>query len=245
MFNNWNISPQKPFFSLNNEIYFTSFDWPHLIKRLISQLRLHKYIYVNGEIIMAFYDLFATWQFDKSLSTSNLLNHITYAHFYPSNFEAMNVKRAFQMLSARFAASISTAGQSNVLKSSSWKASAEFVYRMNKVIDAMNVYHLSNWRGEKGPLSENNVMVEELLTSFIEWSSMWSTSPHKLSRPPCFDGMIITVQAILSTYRSVKQNYPDFKLATALCNQDSVEHTFGKLEDAEDSTVLPPLGWYN
>ncbi|CAL1681090.1 unnamed protein product [Lasius platythorax] len=129
------------------------------------------------------------------------------------------------MLSARFAAAISTAGQNNVLRSSSWKASAEFVYKMNKVIDAMNVYRLNNWKGEKGPLSDDNAMIEELLMSFMEWCSKWSTSPDKTSRPPCFDGMITTVQAILSTYRSIKQHYPDFKLATALCNQDSVEHT--------------------
>ena len=179
-FNNWKICPHKPFFSLNNETYFASFDWPHLIKRLISQLRSHKYIYVNGEIIMSFYDLFATWQFDRKLNTSNLLNHITYTHFYPNNFEVMNVKRAFQMLSARFAAAISTAGQSNALKSFSWKASAEFVYRMNKVIDAMNVYHLNNWKGEKSPLSDDNAMVEELLTSFIEWCSKWSISPTRV-----------------------------------------------------------------
>ena len=66
------------------------------------------------------------------------------------------------MLSARFVAAISTAGQSNALKSFSWKASAEFVYRMNKVIDAMNVYYLNNWKGEKDPLSDDNTMVEEL-----------------------------------------------------------------------------------
>lgn len=128
---------------------------------------------------MSFYDLFATWQFDRKLNTSNLLNHITYTHFYPNNFKVMNVKRAFQMLSARFAAAISTAGQSNALKSFSWKASAEFVYRINKVIDAMNVYHLNNWKGEKGPLSDDNAMVDELLTSFIEWCSKWSISPTR------------------------------------------------------------------
>lgn len=178
---------------------------------------------------LSFYDLFATWQFDKKLNTSNLLGHITYAHFYPNNFQAMNVKRAFQMLSARFAAAISTAGQSDVLKSSSWKTSADFVCKMNKVIDVMNVYHLNNWKGEKGPLSDINSMAEELLISFIEWCSKWSTSPNKISRPPCFDGMIMTVQAILSTYRSIKQDHPCFKFATALCNQDSVEHTFGKI----------------
>lgn len=147
---------------------------------------------------MSFYDLFATWQFDRKLSTSNLLGHITYAHFYPNNFEAMNVKSAFQMLSARFAASISTAGQSNVLKSTSWKASADFFYKMNKIIDTMNVYYSNSWKREKRPLSDINTMAEELLTSFIEWCSKWSTSPNKMSRSPCFDGMITTVQAILS-----------------------------------------------
>lgn len=228
-FSHWKISPEESSFTLNDDIYFASFDWPHLIKRLISQLRSHKFIYVNGEIIMSFQDLFDTWQFDRNLNSSNLLCHITYAHFYPNNFEAMNVKRAFQMLSARFAASISTAGQSGALKSTSWQASVHFVSKMNKVIDAMNVSRLNSWKGEKGLLSDYNTIPEQLLTAFIEWCSKWSTSEKKVIRPPCFHGMITTVKAILSAYRAVKESHPDFELATALCNQDSVEHTFGKI----------------
>jgi len=53
-------------------------------------------MYVNGEIIMSFYDLFATWQFDRKFNTSNLLGHITYKHFYPNNFEAMMSKELFK-----------------------------------------------------------------------------------------------------------------------------------------------------
>lgn len=65
------------------------------------------------------------------------------------------------------------------MKSNSWKASADFVYKINKVIDAMNVYHLNNWIGKKGLLSNVNTIAEELLTSFIEWCSKWSTSLNR------------------------------------------------------------------
>ena len=98
-----------PSFHCAGREYFASFDFPHLIKRLMSTLRTHGALYCDGEVIVAYDDFINTWRYDCTNTTSRLLSHITEAHLFPNSFEAMNVKRAFQLLSLRFAAEVERA----------------------------------------------------------------------------------------------------------------------------------------
>jgi len=50
-----------------------------------------------------------------------------------------------------------------------------------------------------------------------------------ISQVPCFKGFVVTVRAILETYKTLSTQYDGFELAIGLCNQDSVEHLFSKL----------------
>lgn len=110
LYKHCNVTEEKPYFEHDGCIYYASFDFPHLIKRLVIQLWTHKYLYAGTEAITAFDDFQQTWYLDKANVISNLLSHITEAHMAPNNWESMNVKRAFQMFSRRFAAAIETAG---------------------------------------------------------------------------------------------------------------------------------------
>lgn len=224
------VTANKPTCNLIGDEIFASFDFPHLVKRLLSQLRCHKTLYCNGKVIAAYQDFEDTWIYDSANGTSNLLSHISEAHLHPNGFEAMNVKRAFQILSHTYASAIKLAGNDkNGLKSSTWEATADFAETMNCVIDACNAYKLTFRNPQKRPLSERNPQIEELLTDFIDWSSKWSTSPIRLQRAPCLQGLELTVRAILSVYKSIAEELPGFELAAGLCNQDSVEHFFSKL----------------
>lgn len=110
----WTIfktSLEQPFFEYEGRKYFCSFDFPHLIKRLLTQLRKHKLLYDNvGKIIANFDDFKKTWEYDK-LSSSQLLSHITDMHMNPSNWEVINVQRDFQFFSKRFSTAIIVAGE--------------------------------------------------------------------------------------------------------------------------------------
>lgn len=106
---------------------------------------------------------------------------------------------------------------------------ADFAERMNNIIDACNSYSLKITCGGKRPLSTRNPDIEEMLTNFVEWSSRWSKSSEKLIQIPCFKGFVLTIRAILATYKEIANQYETFELATGLCNQDSVEHLFSKL----------------
>lgn len=50
------VHPDKPFFIHNGKKYYASFDFPHLVKRLASLFRKHKYLYQDGKIIASFDD---------------------------------------------------------------------------------------------------------------------------------------------------------------------------------------------
>jgi len=85
-----------------------------------------------------------TWSIDNAAKGgSNLLSHITEAYIHPNIFEAMNVKRAFQLFSNKFAVAIRTAGYGKELamgrmQTNTWEATANFTERMNNIIDACN-----------------------------------------------------------------------------------------------------------
>ena len=225
------VSPKDPYFILDSVKIFAIFDWPHLIKRLIAQLRAHDCIYVDDEKIISFTDLKQTWKLDKSHGTSNLLGFLSENHFNPNSFDAMKVKLAFQLLSRRMACAIKLAGEDvqSGLSSDTWKKSADFVETMDAVIDACNVYSLKNRHALKRPLSDRNPEIQQRLESFIEWSEKWYVNNKKGNKAPCFYGLPLTARALLSLYLEIKSSFPDFELATGLCNQDSVEHAHSKL----------------
>lgn len=232
--NHLGVSAEKPLFTIGEKDILASYDFPHLIKRLVSLLRNYKVLYCEGEIIANFQDFLDTWEYDNLNSTSNLLSHITQAHLFPTSFQVMNVKRAFQVLSHTFASAISTAGNDpQGLQSKTWRSSAAFAERMNKVIDSCNAYRLLNANPAKRPLSDRNPEIEQTLTDFIEWSAGWTvlakTNNPKMKKLPCLKGLPLSVNAMVLAYRSIKSKYAQFEMAAALCNQDSVEHMFSKL----------------
>lgn len=110
------IDPEKLFFLYNGKKYNASYDFPHLVKRLASFLRTHKNIYRDGKTIASYSDFEMTLSIDNATKGGlNLISHITKAHIRLNNFEAMNVKRTFQLFSHIFAAVIKTAGHEKEL----------------------------------------------------------------------------------------------------------------------------------
>lgn len=235
LFNSYlKVSVEKPFFTIGDKDFLASFDFPHLIKRLLSTLRTHKMLYCKGEVIVNYQDFIDTWEYDNCSTTSHLLPHITKAHLFPSSFEAMNVKRAFQILSHTYAAAILIAGHDpQGLKSKTWQDSAAFGEYMNKVIDASNAYKSLCTNPAKRPLADRNPEIEKTLVEFVQWSADWTvrtnTKTNTMKTVPCLKGLSLSVNAIIETYRRIKSKHPEFELAAALCNQDSVEHLFSKL----------------
>jgi len=92
---------------------------------LTSFLKIHTNIYCDGEIIASYSNFKITWSIDNATQGgSNLLSYVTEAHIHPNNFEAINVKKAFQLFSHTFAAAIKIAGHGKELNTDTWEATA-------------------------------------------------------------------------------------------------------------------------
>lgn len=95
---------------------------------------------------------------------------------------------------------------------------------MNDLIDTLNSNSLFNKNPLMCALSENNVL--EFLTYAKEWNlNLIKISNKGNTRPPCFDGMVLTINAILQLYEDQKKYNFEY-LLTARLNQDFLENTF-------------------
>lgn len=244
MWTAFGTSKDQPYFRYKGRRYYCCFDFPHLIKRLVGQLRTHRYLYdKEGNIIANIADFVKAWQYDKQ-SSSQLLSHITDIHMAPNNWEVMNVQRAFQMLGKRFAKAIILAGKdpkSGLQESEpcTWEKTAVFIEEMDKVIDAANSYKLIFHNPQKRPLSHRNPEIYKTLANFVNWSMNWTTNIKTKSQAPCLQGLPYSINAILQMYDGIKEEHPNFELATGLCNQDSLEHLFSKLRQRGGHVINP------
>jgi len=160
-YNQLGVDSDRPYFIYNEKKYYASFDFPHLVKRLASLLRRQKNLFCDGKVIASYVDFEITWSIENAAKGgSNLLSHITEAHIHPNTFEAMNVKRVFQLFSNKFAAAIRTAGYGKELQTNTWEATANFTERMNNVIDACNSYSYNMKFSGKRLLSNKNPDIE-------------------------------------------------------------------------------------
>lgn len=145
--------------------------------------------------------------------------------------------RAFQVLSRTYAKVMRLAAndQSNLKDREILLRSADFAEKMDQVIDACNPYRLNSNKHYKRPMSKENRHIQATLEDFAYWSLQWTifarseTGEEREKRPPCFVGLSSTVQAFCDIYDDIKKEFPDFQLALALLNQDSVEHLFSKI----------------
>ena len=177
LYNSLKVTHSRPYFIYKGKKYFAIFDWPHLIKRLWYQIRKHKYIYTRSKIsnnyvpIVSFQDMVATWRIDQS-KNSNLLN-LKYEHFFPNNFQAMNVKRTFQVFGKRMASAVATAGNCKNLRSLTWRKTSQFIRMMDNVIDACNSSSIKSLNNYLLTLSAQNSTVINCLQNFKSYCSDW------------------------------------------------------------------------
>lgn len=61
----------------------------------------------------------------------------------------------------------------------------------------------------------------------------------RVSRPPCFDGIIQTINGILFYYQKEKEKNPDIYIITSKFNQDILENLFGTFRQRGGSNVNP------
>ncbi|XP_048511949.1 uncharacterized protein LOC125501093 [Athalia rosae] len=238
------VSEDRPHFFHEGKKIIALFDFPHAVKNVLGLFRKWGKISAADKVV-AYSDFTNTFRSDLGCATSNLLGHITEAHMWPNAFERMNVSRAFQVFSKRFASAMELARHSRAVRSETIPEIARFCRSMDKIIDACNSSSIFNENPAKRPLSEENPQVEQILVEFLSWApDMKVCAKGRWKRPASFAGMVQTVRGILMLYRQLREQFPGFKLCTALCNQDSVEQLFSRFRGRGGSNPNPTCRMY-
>lgn len=112
---------------------------------------------------------------------------------------------------------------------------------MDKLFDCLNSKRFRADKMFNSALHKINPIVENTLQKATECFETLQKQDFagKISRPPCFDGMIQTINGILLFYKNEQKNNPDIYVLTTKFSQDALEHLFGKIRQKGGSNVNP------
>lgn len=220
-----NVTSEKPFFMVNGKKIYAIYDVPHLFKSFRNNL-LSGNFNLNGKII-TFEDIRKTYQIDQKNKKSRMLPKLTDSHLQPDTFQKMNVKLAIQIFSHSVASAIKTCIETNELQSDTAESTAYFIQLMNNLFDTLNSRIQFSPNPYKCALSKENPIVKETLeeaSNILTMLQKINLKTGKTSTPPCFTGLIHTINAILQ-FSEEQENECRYLLTNRL-NQDALENLF-------------------
>lgn len=218
-------STENPYFYFEGQKIFCIYDVPHLFKSIRNNLIAHDFS-LNGTII-TFKDIVKTYQIDTESNSARALVKITDSHIAPNAFQKMSCKLALQMLSHSMAAAIKTCANNGELKSETAMSTANFLEIANNLFDCLNSKTLYSKNKFSCALSEKNPHTMETLKNGLETFRIIKKIDKvgNEKRPPCFDGIVQTILAVLSLYQEEKSDSVFFLMTNRL-NQDIIENFF-------------------
>lgn len=205
-----NITKEQPYFYFMDSKIFALFDVPHLFKSVRNNLLSGTF--KLAEKTISFNVIRKTYEIDKSSLAARTLPKITEKHINPNAFEKMPCSLALQVFSNTMAAAIKTCVSKGFVPSNVGRHTADFVELMNNLFDALN---------SKRPFAKNpyncglseysssvNLILQEGKSTFrslIKLSHKTGKTEISESRPPCFDGIIQTINAIEQLFENEKK----------------------------------------
>lgn len=210
---------------VNGKKIYAIYDAPHLFKSFRNNL-LSGNFNLNGKII-TFQDIRKTYQIGQKNEKSRMLLKLTDSHLQPDTFQKMNVKLAIQIFSHSVASAIKTCIETNELQSDTAENTAYFIELMNNLFDTLNSRIQFSPNPYKCALSKENPIVKETLeeaSNVLTMLQKIDLKTGKISTPPCFTGLIHTINAILQ-FSEEQENECKYLLTNRL-NQDALENLF-------------------
>lgn len=129
-------SENSPYFFHNDKKIYYIFDFPHLVKSVRNNLINHD-VYIGDDKI-SWNDIVSLYKIDLTSRTARACPKLTNRHIFPNNFEKMRVKLAMQVFSHTVASALKTALETKQLKSTTAACTADFIAKMNGIIDCLN-----------------------------------------------------------------------------------------------------------
>lgn len=228
------VSTATPFFTHNDKKIFCIFDVPHLFKSLRNNWL--KSDFICEQKLISFKDVIHTYEIDKKSASARLLTKITDIHINPNAFQKMNCKLALQIFSHTMASAIKSNFGLGHLNSSALNTS-EFLEELNNLFDSLNSKVLYSGNPHNCGLSQTNPQVKNNLKRGLSlFRKLNKIDNGNLSRPPCFDGMVQSIRAILLLYEEELNENSKIFILTNRLNQDILEKFF---------SIIRQRGGYN
>lgn len=177
-------------------------------------------------------DVVKTFDIDATSTTARAMLKITRRHLSPNNFQKMRVKYAAQTFSHSVAAAIKTSLQIGQLRSTTALQTAEFIYKINDIFDALNSRSLQDPNPNRRPLSiyQNrsvDVLVEAV--NYFENVAVFENN-KKRNNIYCIDGFKWTIKSVLMLWEHLKKKEVKY-LLTGFLNQDPLENFFSVIRN--------------
>lgn len=230
------ITPEKPFFLVDNEKVFYIFDVPHLIKAVRNNLI--KYDFHFGEKVASWQHIVDFYKRDQQQNL-RLAPKLTDAHIYPNGFQKMKVKSAVQVLSHTVASSIYTYVSLGALNAKA-AGTAEFLEMFDSLFDILNSssvnsdkVHRKAWTGSSTQLDFLNKILDILKSLIVRSKDKDVTKTIK-----CLSGLQITIHSFLQLWNFLKGNSFSFVFTRRL-NQDCLENFFGSIRQQSGNASNP------
>lgn len=235
------VNEERPFFCVGGLKIFSIYDIPHLFKSIRNNWLTGDFKYCNK--VFSFNVIKKIYELDSSSTTAKALPKLSEKHLNPNNFEKMKCSLALQIFSNSVAAAIRTAIETGQLQDPEARNTSDFIADLNNLFDSLNSKRLFTTNPYNCGLSEKNQKVfsaikkgKTIFESIVKVQvnknklALINTNPSKKiklcreSRPPCFSGIIQSINAILGLYEMEKCK--NSFLLTNRLNQDCLENFF-------------------
>lgn len=246
----WDISPTNNKIKIGGCEIFCMYDVPHLFKSIRNNLLTGNFIDQDGNTV-SFEDIRLTYKIDIKSTTARAMPKITPAHLNPNPFQKMTCKLALQLFSNTVAGAVKTAADNGELSSTTARTTAAFLADMNDLFDSMNSRYSMDPHPRRKPLSADSMW------HFIHFSKMLkyfenlqkiSSKNGKMSRPPCFEGIMLTMKSIQDLFQQeidvleYKPFMKNYFLLTGRLNQDPLENFFSVVRQKNGYNRNPTSG---
>lgn len=234
--NNLGITYHNPYFIVNNQQIFFTFDVPHLIKATRNMFLKHDFKYdryiAKIEYLKKFYEIDSTKKF-------RLASKLTSTHINPGPLEKMKTVRATQLFSQMVVTGLSTYIHFEKISADAI-GTVNFIDKMDKLFDMLN--STGKYKGNKvhaHAFEGNDLQVsflQECLEFFNSLTIINSNGINVTNNMKFIEGWKVTISAVMQLWNYL--NGIGFKfLETRRLNQDVIENLFGHLLDPKEGIV--------
>lgn len=252
-----NVTANKPYFHMNGQKIITIYDPPHLLKSVRNNL-VGKDFIMNGNRndVVASWDHFTKLiEIETQSSTAfRLAPKLTASrHGNPTAFKKMKVSTAAQTFSSTVAAAMTTYAVSSdsCMPIEAASTTASTFKKFDSLFDSFNSsQYLTNkeYNCALTKDSPHHEFLDEMRNFFqkvkVVEKRPWMKSFGRISRPPCFRGWVISINALQELWKDIEGENGVHYLCTRKLTQDPLENLFGVIRRAGGNRDNPTVGLF-